>query len=146
MRRPEFLAETVRYFGSQCIVLSAEAKRVGPGKWEAYTDGGREHSGLDAIDWIKRSLTLGIGEILLTSVDQDGTRRGYDLELVSAVAAFASVPVVASGGAGSSRDVKEVVREGRVNAAAVSSLFHYGDSTIGNLKRNLAKEGVKVRL
>lgn len=146
VRQTEFLAEAVHHFGSQCIVLSVEAKRVRPGKWEAYTDGGREHSGLDAVDWIKRALALGIGEILLTSVDRDGTRQGYDLDLVKAVTAFAGVPVIAHGGAGSSWSVVEVTNDGHADAAAVSTLFHYNDFTVDGLKRDLAREGIKVRL
>src|SRR3989338_6940462 len=98
-RRPELLAEAVHQFGSQCIVLSVEAKRTSPGKWESYIDGGREHSGKDAIEWIKQALDLGVGEILLSSIDFDGTRKGFDAYLLKAVTAFATVPVVVHGGA-----------------------------------------------
>lgn len=146
VRCPEFLREAVLNFGSQCIVLSVEAKKIGEGRWEAYTDGGREHTGIDAIEWIKRALALGVGEILITSVDQDGTRKGYDLDLVKAVTAFAEVPVIAHGGAGSSTAVAEVIREGCADAAAVSTLFHYNDFTVESLKRDLAAQDIKVRL
>lgn len=155
VREPSFLAEAVRTFGAQAIVLSVEAKRRPDGGlpggrdglllpgWEAYTDGGREHTGLDALDWIRRALELGVGEILLTSVDRDGTRRGYDLDLVRAVAAFSPVPVVASGGAGDADAVRQVLAE--ADAAAVASLLHYGMTTIPALKADLAKSGIVVR-
>jgi cyclase len=143
--RPGFISEAARMFGSQCVVLSIEAKRQGPGSWEAYTDNGRERSGRDAIAWALEGVALGAGEILVTSVDQEGTGRGYDLELVRTIATQVPVPVIASGGAGSAADVVAVVREGRADAVAVARLFHYGNSDIASVKGALASAGVEVR-
>lgn len=144
IKNPRLLADAVHHFGSQCIVLSVEAKRRAPGQWEAYTDGGREHSGKDAIEWIKQALDLGVGEILLTSVDQDGTRRGYDLELLDAVTCIASVPVVIHGGA---KDADSLLRaiEGNADALCLATILHYGDTTISSLKQDLSKVGVAIR-
>lgn len=158
LRRPELLAEAVHQFGSQCIVLSVEAKRIGTTSlrqgyggpaslrscWEAYTDGGREHSGRDAIDWIREALALGVGEILLTSVDCDGTRAGYDLELLRAVTAFAAVPVVVHGGARDGTSLLEALGAG-ADACAAGSILHYDTTTIGNLKKELAMKNIPVR-
>ena len=142
---PTFLKEAAEMFGSQCVVLSVEAKKVGEGRWEAYTDGGREKTGLDAVDWIKRAIELGAGEILLTSVDKDGTREGYDLELIKAVGSFSPVPVIAHGGAGSPADVLRAVKSG-ADAVSVSSILHYDLHTIPEVKAALANESFSVRL
>lgn len=144
VRRPELLAEAARVFGSQCIVLSVEAKRRSQGGWEAYTDNGRERTGLDAVEWIKKAVALGAGEVLLTSVDQEGTRRGFDLPLVQAVGPSVGVPVIACGGAGSAEDVASAFRAG-ADAVAVASLLHYRKETVGSLKAALAQQGVGVR-
>ncbi len=144
-RRPELLSEAVRHFGSQCIVLSVEAKRSGTGTWEAYTDGGREHSGRDAVEWIRQALELGVGEILLTSVDADGTHKGYDMELLRAVTTFADVPVVIHGGAKDASSLLQAVREGHADAVAVASILHYGDASVGQLKNELSASGIPVR-
>jgi cyclase len=143
--RPAFISEAARMFGSQCVVLSIEAKRQGPTTWEAYTDNGRERSGRDAIAWALEGVALGAGEILVTSVDQEGTGRGYDLDLTKAIATQVSVPVIACGGAGSDADVVAVVREGRADAVALARLLHYGDSDITSVKTALASAGVEVR-
>lgn len=142
---PEFISEASREFGSQCIVLYIEAKRQPNGSYEAYTDGGREHSALDAIEWAKRGIDLGAGEILISSIDRDGTRKGYDLELVHSIAEFSKVPVIAHGGAGEKESVREVVREGKADAIAASSIFHYKDYTIGEVKQYLQKSGICIR-
>lgn len=144
-RNPSLLLEAVRLFGSQCVVLSVEAKRTPNGSWEAYTDGGREHSGRDAIEWIKQALSLGVGEILLASVDHDGTRRGYDLDLLRTVTSFATVPVVVHGGA---RDVPSLLAAVEVGADALSlgSILHYDECTVGSLKKELATVGIPLRL
>lgn len=145
-KNPAFITEAARRFGSQCIVVSIEAKRREPGRWEALTDNGRERTGRDAIQWASEAAALGAGEILLTSVDQEGTAKGFDLDLTRRVATAVSVPVIASGGAGSADDVAAVVSEGAADAVCVAHLLHYEKSTIPDLKRRLASSGVHVRL
>ena len=146
VKRPEFLSEGARAFGSQCIVLSIEAKRQTNGRWEAYTDNGRERSGVDAIEWARRGEELGVGEILLTSVDQEGTQKGYDWELIRLVSSAVTLPVIASGGAGSLEDFPRAVRECRADAVSAAHLFHYKKHSIANVKRTLADSGLAVRL
>ncbi|MFH0851547.1 MAG: imidazole glycerol phosphate synthase cyclase subunit [Candidatus Peregrinibacteria bacterium] len=145
IRNPNLLPEAVRQFGAQCIVLSVEAKRRPGGGWEAYTDGGREHSGLDAIEWIRRALYVGVGEVLLTSVDFDGTRKGYDMELLSAVTAFAGVPVVIHGGAQDAESLVQAIKEGHTDAVSVASILHYDEWTIEKLKQELRVQGIPIR-
>lgn len=156
-RHPELLRDAVQEFGSQCIVLSVEAKRSGPipsassgptplhGGWEAYTDGGREHSGLDVVEWIKRALDLGIGEILLTSVDNDGTRKGYDMELLTAVTAFAPVPVIIHGGAKDATSLTHAIRDGHADAVCLAYALHYDETTVSTLKEDLAANNIPIR-
>ncbi len=150
IRRPELLAESVRTFGSQCIVLSVEAKRTRAGAagasvaWEAYTDNGRERTKLDAVEWIKKACDLGVGEVLLTSVDREGTKRGFDLELLAAVAPHVDVPLVLCGGAGKVTDVAEAFTGG-ADGVAIASLLHYKLETVGSLKAGLASRGIEVR-
>jgi cyclase len=144
-QRPAFLTEAARMFGSQCVVLSIEAKRRAPGIWEAYTDNGRERTGRDALAWACEGVALGAGEVLVTSVDQEGTGRGYDLELTKAIASAVSVPVIACGGAGSPADVVAAVQAGHADAVALARLLHYGDSDIRSVKGALAGAGVEVR-
>lgn len=145
-KHPEFLNEAVRKFGAQCIVLSIEAKGVGPDKWEIYTDGGREHTGIDAIEWVKKAISLGIGEIVVTSIDNDGTRNGYELELIKSVTAISPVPVVAHGGAGSLESFKNVFSKYRPDGLAVASVFHYKDFKIKEIKKYLDKNKIPVRI
>lgn len=145
LHHPGFLTEAAREFGSQCIILFIEAKKQPDGRYECYTDGGRERSGVDAVAWARRGIELGVGEILLTSIDRDGTRRGYDLELVRQVTKFASIPVITHGGAGSKQSVAEVIEEGKADAVAASSVFHYQDYTIGELKEYLDSKGIQLR-
>ncbi|MDD5103151.1 MAG: imidazole glycerol phosphate synthase cyclase subunit [Candidatus Peribacteraceae bacterium] len=142
---PALLSEAVHQFGAQCIVLSVEAKRSAPGRWEAYTDGGREHSGLDAIEWIKRALAMGVGEILLTSVDFDGTKKGYDRGLLAAVTAFADVPVIIHGGAMDAASLTEAIQEGHADAVCLASILHYDEWTIGALKEQLMTKKIPIR-
>lgn len=123
--RPELITEISRRFGSQCMVLSIEAKRMGEGKWEAYTDNGRERTGQDVVEWAKKGCELGAGEIMLTSVDQEGTRKGFDIELVRAVASAVPIPVIASGGMGTLEHVVEVVQQGKADAVAMADVLHY---------------------
>ncbi len=144
IRNPRLLGEAVHRFGAQCIVLSVEANRHGPGQYEAYTDGGREHSGKDAIAWIKQAIDQGVGEILLTAVDRDGTRSGFDLELLKIVTAFVTVPVVLHGGARDAQSLAEALR-GKADAVAVASILHYDDTTVGALKESLIREGFPIR-
>ena len=145
-KRPELIREIAGKFGSQCMVLSIEAKRVAPGKWEVYTDNGRERTGLDVVDWAKRGVELGAGEILLTSVDREGTREGFDLELVAAVSGAVPVPVIASGGMGELEDVAKVVREGGADAVAMADVLHYGRMTIAEIRAAARASGLAVRV
>lgn len=145
IRNPALLAESVKRFGSQCIVLSVETKKQDTGTWEAYTDGGRERTGTDAIEWIKKGLQLGIGEILLTSVDRDGTKRGYEVDLLRAVTSFAPVPVIAYGGGGNLGSFLDVVLKGRVDGISMASVLHYNEHTIKNIKLYLSKNSIPVR-
>ncbi|OJY29722.1 MAG: imidazole glycerol phosphate synthase subunit HisF [Myxococcales bacterium 68-20] len=143
VRRPGLIEEAARIFGSQCIVLSVEAKRQGAG-WEAYTDNGRERTGLDAIEWVKRGCDLGAGEVLITSVDKEGTRKGFDADLIAAVAPRVRVPLVASGGPGSIADIEAAFRCG-VDAVALASILHYKTETISTIKEGLRERGLEVR-
>jgi cyclase len=155
---PELIAACARRFGSQCIVIAIDAKRLdrlgaGAGgeaaellRWEAYVNGGRTATGLDAVEWAVRAVGLGAGEILLTSMDRDGTKDGYDLELTRAVSSAVNVPVIASGGAGTLDHLVEVVREGCADAVLAASIFHYGEYTIHDAKEHMALNGIPVRL
>lgn len=146
VKHPEFITEAAKAFGSQCIVGSIEAQRTGENKWEAFTDNGRERTGLDAVVWAKRLESLGAGELLVTSVDQEGTERGYDVELVAAIAPEVGIPVIASGGAGRPNDVAEVVQKGRADAISCAHIFHYNKHSIREVKEVLQKQGIGVRL
>lgn len=142
---PQLVTEIARRFGSQCMVLSVEAKQVGHERWEVYTDNGRERTGLDVVEWVKRGVALGAGEVLLTSVDREGTRKGFDISLVRAVAAEVSVPVIASGGMGKSEDLVEVVQEGNADAVAMADILHYKRSEVGSIRAVAMAEGLGVR-
>lgn len=146
VRNPQLLADAARRFGSQCIVLALDARRVAPSRWEVVISGGREPTGLDAVEWARRAVSLGAGEILLTSMDADGTRAGYDLELTRAVASAVPVPVIASGGAGNKEHFFQVLTRGKADAALAASLFHDRDLTIAEVKEYLAAKGVPVRI
>lgn len=142
---PMLITEIAHRFGSQCMVLSIEAKQIGKESWEVYTDNGRERTGLDVITWVKRGVAMGAGEVLLTSVDREGTRKGFDVALVKAVTAEVSVPVIASGGMGKPEDLLEVVRLGGADAVAMADILHYKRAEIGEI-RSLAKAaGFEVR-
>jgi cyclase len=145
VKRPELIAEVARRFGSQCMVLSIEAKQQAPGKWEVYTDCGRERSGVDAIDWAKRGVELGAGEILVTSIDREGTRKGFDVDLVKRISEVASVPVIASGGMGEPAHLVEVVRRGRADAVAIADMLHYGRTSIDRVRADALAAGLKLR-
>jgi cyclase len=146
VRNPYLLSEGAEQFGSQCIVLAIDARQSGENRWEIYVDGGRTPTGVDAVAWAVRGVVLGAGEILLTSMDRDGTRSGYDLALTRSVAEAVNVPVIASGGAGKVADFASVLIEGKADAALAASLFHDGILEIGKLKSELKGMGVPVRL
>lgn len=145
IKRPELISEVARKFGSQCMVLSIEAKNVAPGRWEAYTDNGRERTGLDVVEWARKGVELGAGEILVTSVDREGTREGFDCELVRAVVDAVPVPVIASGGMGTHADLRKVVIEAGVDAVAMADVLHYGRMTIPEIRRAAREAGLTVR-
>ncbi len=144
IRHPEFLKEAARALGSQCIVLSVQA-RARHGRWEALIDYGRENTGVDVLDWVEKAQALGVGEVLLTSVDREGTAEGFDIELISAVRERVDVPLIVGGGCGKVEHVSELIRHVDVDAVACGSLFHYGWADIPGLKRHLAGEGISVR-
>src|SRR5690606_673362 len=134
------------HFGAQCIVVAIDAKMVAPGRWEVFTHGGRRSAGLDAIDWARRVEELGAGEILLTSMDRDGTREGFDLALTRAVSDAVGIPVIASGGVGNLQHLADGVVEGHADAVLAASIFHFGEFTVGDAKRFMAERGIAVRL
>lgn len=143
--RPDLINEAAGEFGSQCVVLAVDAKREGPGRWGVYTHGGRKSAGRDALEWVVEAAARGAGEILLTSMDADGTHGGYDLELTRAVSEAVPVPVIASGGAGELAHLSEVLLEGRADAVLAASIFHFGTHTIAEAKAHLAACGLPVR-
>ena len=142
---PQLIADIARRFGSQCMVLSIEAKQVGPDRWEVYTDNGRERTSLDVVDWVKRGVAMGAGEILLTSVDKEGTRKGFDVALVKAVSTEVAVPVIASGGMGKPDDLLAVVNEGGADAVAMADILHYKRAKIGDIRAAAENAGLGVR-
>lgn len=144
LENPEIISEGARIFGSQCIVLSIDAKKTG-GSWHAFVKGGREDTERDALEWAKIGESLGAGEILLNSIDMDGTKSGYDLELTRKVSESVSIPVIASGGAGNLRQIYEAVQIGKADAVLIASLLHYKKLTISDIKGYLKKRGVPVR-
>ena len=145
IKDPALICEAAAKFGSQCVVLAVDAKANGRGSWDVYLNGGRVNTGLDAVSWIKEAVALGAGEVLLTSMDKDGTKSGYDLALTRAAADAVNVPVIASGGAGRAEDFYDVLTEGGADAALAASLFHFGEIDMKQLKSYLAGRGVPVR-
>ncbi|MDH3229356.1 MAG: imidazole glycerol phosphate synthase subunit HisF [Alphaproteobacteria bacterium] len=146
VKRPEFVAEAAERFGAQCIVVAIDARRSGSGRWEVFTHGGRAPTGIDAVEWAKRMAASGAGEILLTSMDRDGTKEGFDCELTRAIADPVPVPVIASGGVGTLDHLVEGVREGHAAAVLAASIFHFGTYSIREAKQHMAQAGVPVRL
>lgn len=145
IKNPSLLKEASEKFGSQCIVLSVEAKKRPNGSWEAYTDGGREHTGIDAVDWAKKALKLGIGEIVITSIDNDGTRKGYDIDLTEKISSFSTVPVVVYGGASNPRSFFDVLEKCRPEGLSAASIFHYKDFTVKDIKKYLSTKKLPIR-
>ncbi len=148
VKNPEIIREGAEKFGRQCIVLAVDAKRVSDSKelrWEVYVNGGRKPTGIDCLEWVKKAVVLGAGEILLTSMDADGTKDGYDIELNRAVSEAVNVPVIASGGAGELEHFYRVLTEGKADAVLAASVFHYGKYTIRQVKDYLKSRGVEVR-
>jgi len=144
--RPELVREAAEKFGSQCIVVAIDVKQHSPGKWEVFTHGGRRATGIDAVEWAARMASSGAGEILLTSMDRDGTQSGFDLELTRAVADRVPIPVIASGGVGSLADLVAGVTEGHASAVLAASIFHFGTFRVADAKAALAAAGIPVRL
>lgn len=148
-KNPEFVREAARRFGSQCIVVNIDPKRVrkdGREVWEVHVNGGRVGTGLEAVTWAREVERLGAGEIVLTSMDADGTKQGYDLEITAAVSQAVSIPVVASGGAGRPEHLADAIQLGRADAALAASIFHFGEFTIEETKQLMAARGIRVRL
>ena len=146
IKNPDLIAEGAKRFGSQCIVLAVDARSDHNGGWEVYINGGRTSTGLDVIEWVKKGVQLGAGEILLTSMDKDGTKDGYDIPLTKAVSESVNVPVIASGGAGALEHFYDVLTAGKADAVLAASVFHYGQFTVRQVKEYLRSRGVEVRL
>ena len=143
---PEFVRAAAEKFGSQCIVVAIDAKQVAPGKWEIFTHGGRNRTGIDAVEYAKKAASLGAGEILLTSMDRDGSKAGFNIPLTRAVADAVTIPVIASGGVGNLDDLVAGIREGHASAVLAASIFHFGEYTIGEAKAHMAEAGIPMRL
>jgi imidazole glycerol-phosphate synthase subunit HisF len=146
VKKPELIAEGAKRFGCQCIVLAVDARQIGPDRWEVYINGGRTPTGVDVLEWVRQGTGLGAGEILLTSMDKDGTKDGYDIPLTRAVSEAVNVPVIASGGAGSMEHFYEVLTAGKADAVLAASVFHYGQFTVRQVKEYIRSRGVEVRL
>lgn len=146
VKNPDLIRAGAEKFGSQCIVVSLDCKRVEPGRWGVFMFGGREETGLDALEWAQRAVSLGAGELVLNSIDGDGTKKGYDIELNRRVSECVGVPVVASGGAGNLEDIAAVLTTGKADAALAASIFHFNTYTVGQVKAFLATQNIPVRM
>lgn len=144
-KSPKLISECANAFGSQCVVLSLDARKVGKGRWHVFINGGRTDTCTSVINWVKKAVSLGIGEILLTSIDSDGTKKGFDVELTKTISREISVPVIASGGAGKLSDFSDILKEGEADAALAASLFHFKEVTISDVKNYLKKKKIPVR-
>jgi len=145
VENPGLITAGADKFGNQCIVVAIDAKNIGPGTWEVYTYGGRTSTGLSAVEWAQKTVKMGAGEILLTSMDRDGTKAGYDVDLTRAISEAVTVPVIASGGAGNLQHLFEVLDEGKADAVLAASIFHYGEYTIRQAKEYLTRKGISIR-
>ena len=143
---PQLVADAAGRYGSQCIVVAIDAKQVAPGRWEVFTHGGRKATGLNAVEWAKKMQQLGAGEILLTSMDRDGQKNGFDLPLTRAVTDALDIPVIASGGAGNLQHLADGVKQGGADAVLAASIFHFGEYTVQQAKQFMATQGIEVRL
>ncbi len=143
---PQLIADCAEKFGSQCVVVAIDAKKEADGSWHVYVAGGRKDTGLDLLEWAQKVVALGAGEILLTSMDKDGTKSGFDVEMLNAVAGVVTVPIIASGGAGSSQDILEVFEKTPATGALAASIFHYGEVSISDTKRAMRQRGIEVRV
>ncbi|HPC28120.1 MAG TPA: imidazole glycerol phosphate synthase subunit HisF [Candidatus Methanomethylicus sp.] len=143
---PAVISEGAEIFGSQCIVVAIDAKRAGMDRWEVYIYGGRKPTGIDAVDWAKRAEMMGAGEILLTSMDYDGSKDGYDILLTRRIAESVNIPVIASGGAGNAEHMRRALADGKADAVLAASIFHYGEYTVGQVKEYLSRAGIPVRV
>jgi cyclase len=146
LANPDLIRAGAEKFGSQCIVVSIDAKKSGPDQWEVFSHGGRKAAGLEAVNWARRAVSLGAGEIVLNSIDADGTRTGFDLVITRRISEAVGVPVVASGGAGTLEHMADVLLEGKADAVLAASIFHFGEYTVGDVKEFLAGRGIPVRL
>jgi len=146
LARPELIREGAEKFGSQCVVVSIDAKKTGPDRWGVFARGGRQDTGRDAVEWAKEAVALGAGEIVLNSIDADGMKTGFDLVITRRISESVGVPVVASGGAGTLEHMAEVLLAGRADAVLAASIFHFGTFTVGDVKRFLAGKNIPVRL
>jgi cyclase len=146
VQNPQLVFDASQKHGSQCIVVAIDAKQVAPGRWEVFTHGGRNATGMDAVEWAIKLEQLGAGELLLTSMDRDGTKSGFDLGLTRAVSDAVGIPVIASGGVGGLKDLADGVLEGHADAVLAASIFHYGQHTVGEAKRYMAERGIPMRL
>jgi imidazole glycerol-phosphate synthase subunit HisF len=145
VQRPELITEISKTFGSQCMVLSVEAKKIAENKWEVYTDNGREKTGIDVIDWVKEGTDLGAGELLVTSVDREGTKNGFDCQLIESINNVVSVPVIASGGMGTLDHLKDVVSIGKADAVAIAGVLHYKQFSLSEIRKYAKENGISVR-
>jgi len=146
VRHPEFISTAVKEFGAQCIVLFVEAKKRPNSTWEVYTDGGRERTGLDVIKWVNLGVNMGVGEVLISSIDRDGTMRGFDFELIEKITSSVPVPVIVHGGASDPASIKDVIIRGKADAIAISSIFHYQEYLISDVKKYLIEHEINVRI
>ncbi len=143
---PNVISEGAGIFGSQCIVIAIDAKRAGADRWEVYIYGGRKSTGIDAVEWAKQAEMMGAGEILLTSMDYDGSKDGYDISLTRRIAESVNIPVIASGGAGNAEHMRRALADGKADAVLAASIFHYGEYTVGQVKEYLLRAGIPVRI
>jgi cyclase len=143
---PQLVHDIAQKYGSQCVVVAIDAKKTGDNKWEVFTHGGRKPTGMDVVEWAQKMESLGVGEVLLTSMDRDGTKSGFDLALTRAVSDAVGVPVIASGGVGGLQDLADGIKQGRADAVLAASIFHYGQHTVQEAKRFMAEQGIPMRL